>query len=239
MKNKKKVSNSNSWIWIVVSILASICIVFLIFKFSSQPPKEANLPIQSPSKEVSIPSQSPKEANPPTQNPPKEIIIPSKEAREKQSSENLPPEELIPPQDRITASDFTLEKIDGGNLSLSDLRGKILLLDFTTTWCYWCDVQAPQVEELYNEYRDKNFTVLSIDCREDLETVRKKYPKGKHIFPVVLDYDGSVALSYGIQGYPTFFLIDKSGKIAYRQVGYKENMKEVFSKIIDYINDNE
>lgn len=221
MKKMKK-RDTNPWIWLITSIIIVVLLIVLIFIFTRKPDDNGyvlkeNLPEKPP--EPAIEKNIP---NPPTNTP----------------NPLTPPIELIPYERRNLALDFNLEKIDGGTLSLSSLKGKIVLLDFTTTWCYWCDVQAPQVEELYRKYSNKGFTVISIDCREDLQTVRKKYPNGKHIFPVVLDKDGSVAYSYGIKGYPTYLLLDKEGKIAYVQEGYKENMEEIVSRIIDYLNIN-
>lgn len=226
MKKNNSNNDKSTWIWLAVSIIATVSIIVLIFGFSSKPPR-SEVSLNEPSKEITETPKNPKsEINTPPQDPSKEKT-------------DLFPKELIPLENRASAPDFTLEKIDQGQLTLSNLKGNIVLLDFTTTWCYWCDVQAPQIEEVYNKYKNGNFTVISIDCKEDLKTVRNKYPQGKHIFPVVLDYDGSTALSYGIPGYPTFFLLDKNGKIAYTQSGYKENMKDILQEIIEYINNNE
>lgn len=209
--------------WLVISIVLIITFSNSCSNSIKQAPKEPNGEITS-----EVPSQ-------PVDNPKENPAKPE----ESTSNNTSLPTGLIPSEMRILAKDFTLEKIDGGTLSLSSYKGNIVLLDFTTTWCYWCEVQAPHVEELYKNYSNKNFTVISIDCKEEPQTVKSKYSGGKHIFPVVLDKDGSVSYSYGINGYPTFLLVDKDGKIAYFQEGYKENMKEVVSKIIDYLLENE
>ncbi len=214
---------ANKRIWLVISIVLIITFSNSCSNNIKQVPQESNGGITSEAPSQPVDNSKENSAKP-----------------EETTSETMSlPTGLIPSEMRISAKDFTLEKIDGGTLSLSSYKGKIVLLDFTTTWCYWCDVQAPQVEELYKNYANKNFTVISIDCKEELQTVKSKYPGGKHIFPVVLDKDGSVSYSYGINGYPTFLLIDKEGRIAYKQEGYKENMKEVVSKIIDYLLENE
>jgi cytochrome c-type biogenesis protein len=208
-----------------IYIIITVCLIVL---FSNSCSNKTNQIPQSPKEstsEITQPVDNPKE------NPAK--------PEESTSNNTTLPTGLIPSEMRILAKDFTLEKIGGGTLSLSSYKGNIVLLDFTTTWCYWCEVQAPHVEELYKNYSNKNFTVISIDCKEEPQIVKSKYPSGKHIFPVVLDKDGSVSYSYGINGYPTFLLVDKDGKIAYFQEGYKENMKEVVSKIIDYLLENE
>jgi len=208
---KAKKKRSNSRIWLTISIITVLFIIILILIISTKPPEE-----DFATKE-----------------------IPTAPVEEKTEISNMPPVELIPYERRVSAPNFNLERIDGENLSLSSLKGKTILLDFTATWCYYCQVQAPQVDELYKKYSGKNFTVISIDCKEDPKVVREKYSDGKNVFPVVLDIDGYVASLYSIKGLPTFFLLDKEGKIAYTQEGYKKNMKEIVSEIIDYINEIE
>lgn len=151
------------------------------------------------------------------------------------------PTGLYPKMERQFAPDFDLPKLDGsGNLSLASLKGKIVLIDFTTTWCVWCERQEPQVIDLFKKYESKGFTVVAIDCREPKETILGKYPDGKSLYPVLLDETGYVSGSqFGVQGYPYYSLLDKDGKVAYIQSGYKEDMFDSVSKIIDYLMENE
>lgn len=174
----------------------------------------------------------------PTVPPVEEIKDPPTE--EKPSTTNLPLG-LIPKDQRQYAPEFDLPKLDGtGNLTLSSLKGKVVLIDFTTTWCIWCTRQEPQVEDLYKKFEAKGFTVIAIDCREPKDTVLGKYPDGKSIYPVILDEDGNVSGNlFGVQGYPFYSLIDQEGKVAYFQSGFKEDMFESVSKIIDYLMVNE
>jgi peroxiredoxin len=146
---------------------------------------------------------------------------------------------IIPIESRKKAPEFVLNSIDDETVTLKSLNGKIVLLDFTATWCSWCERQAPDLVELYKNYNNKGFTVLSIDCKEDLQTVKNKYSISKNIYPILLDQTGDIANSYSIQGYPAFFLIDKNGNIAYNQSGYKEDMKDIVGNIIEYINNKE
>jgi thiol-disulfide isomerase/thioredoxin len=165
----------------------------------------------------------------PIENPPIEIPTtpPVEEIKDPPSQEKPPmvdlPLGLIPKDQRQFAPEFDLPKLDGtGNLSLSSLKGKIVLIDFTTTWCIWCTRQEPQVEDLYKKYEPKGFTVIAIDCREPKETVLGKYPGGKSMYPVILDEDGNVSGNlFGVQGYPFYSLIDQEGKVAYFQSGFK------------------
>ena len=142
---------------------------------------------------------------------------------------------LIQKESRPIAPDFVLNTLDNKTISLSSLKGKVVLLDFTATWCSWCVKQAPHLDALYKNYSNKGFIVLSIDCKEDLDIVKEYYSNKKNLFPVLLDTDGSTAYNYSVNGYPAFFLIDKEGNIAYTQSGYKENMKELVGDLIQNI----
>lgn len=159
---------------------------------------------------------------------------------ENQVKAEIPPG-LYPKEERQSAPEFDLPKLDGsGNLTLTSLKGKMILIDFTTTWCIWCTRQEPQVEDLYETYKEKGFTVIAIDCREPKDTVLGKYPGGKSMYPVLLDEDGNVSGNlYGVQGYPFYLLIDKEGKVAYVQSGFKEDMFNSVSKILDYLLEKE
>lgn len=151
------------------------------------------------------------------------------------------PAGFTPLEQRQVAPDFDLPRLDGtGKLSLASLKGKIVLIDFTTTWCGWCTKQEPQVIDLHKKYESKGFTVIAIDCREPRETVMGKYPGGKNLYPVILDEDGNVSGNlYGVTGYPFYLLLDKTGKVAYAQNGYDELMFDKVSKMIDYLMDKE
>jgi len=170
-------------------------------------------------------------------NPPQEIVKPTVQPTPPSTLNPEMPSDLYPEATRQVAPDFDLPMLDdSGTLALSSLKGKMVLLDFTTTWCVWCDRQLPQVEDLFKNYKEKGFTVIAVDCREPKETVLQKYPGGKNPYPVVLDLDGSVSSNlFNVQGYPFYMLIDKNGKVAYVQSGYKENMYETVSKILDHL----
>ena len=151
------------------------------------------------------------------------------------------PKDLYPKEQRQVAPEFNLPILDGsGDLSLASLKGKYILIDFTTTWCGYCTLQEPQVIDLHKKYETKGFTVIAIDCEESKQIVLGKYPSGKNLYPVILDEDGYVSKKlYGIQGYPLYLLIDKNGKVAYVQSRYKENMFQTVSEILDYLMKNE
>ena len=95
------------------------------------------------------------------------------------------------------APDFTLKSLDGNTVSLNSFKGKYVVLHIATTWCPYCNAEAPYLEELYKNYKDKNVAVLIIDVKESRELIKEKLQdKYNFTFPVLIDSDGAVAASY-------------------------------------------
>jgi peroxiredoxin len=120
------------------------------------------------------------------------------------------------------ATDFTLQSLDGESVTLSDLRGKVVLINFWTTWCQPCIIEMPSMEKLYRKYKDKGFTILAIDIMEKPETIRK-FAKEKNLtFPILLDTKGEVRGKYRVTGIPNSYLVHKDGKLVGRFIGPRE-----------------
>lgn len=99
-----------------------------------------------------------------------------------------------------TAPPFELKTLDGGTQSLAALKGSYVVLHFATTWCPFCAAEAPHLEQLYKDYRDKNVKVLLIDVKEDQALVERSVGKFSFTFPVLLDPEGSIASRYAPEG---------------------------------------
>jgi len=109
------------------------------------------------------------------------------------------------------APDFTLKTLNGEDASLSDYKGKIVLINFWATWCKYCDEEMPDLEKLYNENKD-DLVVLAVDVGEEEGKVRDYIEKGGYTFPVLLDKDSSIAQkSYYVGPLPTSYFIDEVG----------------------------
>lgn len=121
----------------------------------------------------------------------------------------------------VTAPDFTLNDLNGKPLSLSNFKGKYVLLDFWGTWCIWCVRGIPKMKEYYNKYKGK-FEILSIDCNESEDKWKagvKKYElPWKHVYQPKTGAVQTTEL-YGIQGFPTKILVGPNGKIVKTVVG--------------------
>lgn len=129
------------------------------------------------------------------------------------------------------APDFTLKNLDGKEISLSDYKGKIVLLNFWATWCKYCDLEMPDLNKLNNENDD--VVVLAVNYLEPHKTVKPYIEKGKYEFDVVLDEDGDVSRTYLISPLPTSYFIDKEGILLGRIEGMLEyeQMVEIMENI--------
>lgn len=95
------------------------------------------------------------------------------------------------------APEFSLFDLKGDSYQLSSYRGDFVVIHIATTWCPFCNAEAPYLEELYQQYKNNNVKVLIIDVKESRELVQSKLQdRFNFTFPLLLDPDGSVAASY-------------------------------------------
>lgn len=133
------------------------------------------------------------------------------------------------------APDFELQELDGKTISLRGLRGKPVLLNFWATWCHWCRVEMPFLEELYEEWSENGLVMLAIDVGESASTVERFLESNNVSLLVLLDASAVVAKKYNIRGYPTTYFVDKDGIIQGIKIGAfldKESLEEYRRKII-------
>ncbi|MEW6104282.1 MAG: TlpA disulfide reductase family protein [bacterium] len=124
------------------------------------------------------------------------------------------------------APDFTLPAINDNNLTLSSLKGKVIILDFWATWCPPCRAEIPDFIELQNEYEGKLAIVGVCLDGGNTPSVKKFVEEMKINYPIVMGNDRIVQDYGGIRGIPTTFIIDKNGDIKETIVGYR--LKNVF-----------
>lgn len=126
---------------------------------------------------------------------------------------------------------FTLQDLNGKNVSLSDFKGKVVILDFWATWCAPCVQEIPHFIELYNQYKDKGFAMVGISLDQaDISVVKSFVQKLKVNYPIMMG-DGKVDKAYGeILSIPTTFVIDPAGNIRQKYIGYHD--KAVFENDI-------
>jgi thiol-disulfide isomerase/thioredoxin len=132
----------------------------------------------------------------------------------------LAPGALLPEKERKPAADFALQDSTGKMLKLSDLKGKVVLLNFWATWCGPCKLEIPWFEEFQTTYKGQPFTVVGVAMDDEGWKVVKPYiATAKMNYPVVVGND-KLADSYGgVDAMPTTLLIDKDGRIAVTHTG--------------------
>ena len=113
----------------------------------------------------------------------------------------------------MPAEDFHLADLDGKTQSLSQYRGKIVLLNFWATWCKPCTTEMPAMQASFDKLRDKGFVVLAINELEDEAEVREHIKQYGHTFPVLMDRDNKVANQFGVFGLPMSVFIDHEGRV--------------------------
>src|SRR5438128_9008499 len=118
-----------------------------------------------------------------------------------------------PPLVGSPAPEIVLKDLQGGEVKLSDLRGKVVLLNFWATWCKPCKEEMPAMQASYDKLRDQGFVVLAVNELEDTNKVIEHIRTHGHTFLVVMDHDNRVANRYGVVGLPASFLIDRQGLV--------------------------
>jgi peroxiredoxin len=117
-------------------------------------------------------------------------------------------------------ADFTLTDLQGKTWALHDLKRKVVLVSFWATWCPPCRKEMPDLEMLYQRFKDQGFVVLAISAEKE-EKVRPFIEKQKFSYPVLLDTGGKVSERFVVEGIPHSFVYDREGKI----VGQSTDMR--------------
>jgi len=120
---------------------------------------------------------------------------------------------------KTKAIDFKLKDLSGKELSLSDLKGKKVFLNFWATWCPPCKAEMPEIQKLYEETKDSNLVIIAVEIGEPLSTVKSFIDETKYSFKVLLDSDQSVATKYNVASIPTSYFIDVDGNIISKSIG--------------------
>lgn len=143
------------------------------------------------------------------------------EGEETPPQENLPPH--TPPLTTGTevgqlAPDFTLVDIDDKTFSLSDYRGKIVVIDFMATWCGPCVAEMAHLQELHSNYHDQ-IMIMSIDVDPNETNQVIKQFKANYGGDWIFASGPNVGATYKVTAIPTLYIIDKQGRIVYKNVG--------------------
>ena len=114
-------------------------------------------------------------------------------------------------------ADFTLSDLQGKSWTLSELRGKVVLVNFWATWCPPCSKEMPDLEELYKKFKDKGLVILAIDD-EEVAKIKPYLTENPVSFPILLDPDRKVNGAFHIGGIPKSFIYDREGKLVAQSI---------------------
>ena len=136
------------------------------------------------------------------------------------------------------APNFTLQTLDGQEITLSKLKGKVILLDFWATWCAPCRESIPHLIQLNKTYQKDGLEVIGMNLdRGDMDIVRHFVKSMDIPYPIVITSQ-DVERSYGVTGLPTTILIDREGKIREKIVGFSSEItKQMTAIVVDLISE--
>jgi len=123
---------------------------------------------------------------------------------------------LIPsPREGFLAPEFTLESLSGDQISLSDMRGKVVVLNLWASWCPPCRAEMPALQRVYQENHERGLEVLAVNitAQDNLAAVEAFVQEFNLTFPILLDTSGKVGKAYIMRAFPTTFFIDQEGVI--------------------------
>jgi cytochrome c biogenesis protein CcmG/thiol:disulfide interchange protein DsbE len=122
--------------------------------------------------------------------------------------------------DRPEAPEFALERLDGdGELALSSLQGKAVVLNFWASWCLPCKDEAPYLEQVWKENRERGLVVVGLDAKDFRRDARRFADRFGLTFPLVFDGPGDTLGGWGVTGFPETFVLDREGKVVQAFLG--------------------
>jgi peroxiredoxin len=121
-----------------------------------------------------------------------------------------------------SAPDFVLKSASGKNVRLSELKGRVVMLNFWATWCGPCTEEIPHLNELHDSLDPYDFELLGINLDEDQSKALHLAKELNVNFPVLFDTDKSVSKSFDIKAMPSTIIIDRAGKIRHVNRGFKK-----------------
>ncbi len=129
------------------------------------------------------------------------------------------------------APEFELESLDGHRVSLSSYRGKPVAVTFWASWCGPCRMELPALTRFYNQTRKSgsDFEILAISIDATKEAAQGAANTFKLPFPVLVDLDSRIAESYRVDSIPTLFIIDRSGKVTWSNVGFNAGLEAMLA----------
>lgn len=119
------------------------------------------------------------------------------------------------PREGFSAPDFTLERLGGEPVTLSEMRGQVVIINLWATWCPPCKAEMPAIENVYRAYQDQGLVVLAVNMTaQDSEADASAFVREKGLtFPILLDRQGEASARYSLRGLPSTYFVDRQGII--------------------------
>lgn len=126
------------------------------------------------------------------------------------------------------APDFVLKSASGINIRLSELKGRVIMLNFWATWCGPCTEEIPYLNELHEALDPYDFELLGINLDEDQSKAIHLANKLNMNFPILFDTEKIVSKNFSIDAMPTTIIIDRSGNIRHINRGFKKGYEKKY-----------
>ena len=135
-----------------------------------------------------------------------------------------------------TAPDFTLTDMQGQKVTLSQFRGKVVVLNFWATWCPPCREEMPSMERLYRNLESQGLVLLAVNIEKNGKTAVSKFlQKTPYTFPILLDDESVVQNTYGVFRFPESFIIDRNGVVIDKVIGGRNWLSGPIFKVINFL----
>jgi len=133
------------------------------------------------------------------------------------------------------AHEFRLKDLDDNLVSLADLKGKTVIINFWATWCPPCRKELPSMQRTYKKYKNEKLVILGINVGENWDVIAPFLSPFNIEFPILLDTDSSELTTWKAIGLPTSFVVDGKGMVTHRFTGGRDWDDPVFRKDLEAI----
>jgi peroxiredoxin len=130
------------------------------------------------------------------------------------------------------APDFTLQMLGGGQMSLAEQKGNVVMVNFWATWCAPCRQEMPHLEALHQRYSSLGFTLLGVNVEEDSSGAQDWLAETPVSFPILFYPQSSVSELYDVIAMPSTVMIDRQGNLRYLHHGYKPGYEDEYQNQI-------
>jgi thiol-disulfide isomerase/thioredoxin len=137
------------------------------------------------------------------------------------------------------APDWKLPDLSGGTLESASFKGKVVVLDFWGSWCGPCRAELPYFQAMYDRYKDRGVAFVGINWERE-PTAEKRIAAARSFiaskgfsFPVALDLDHKTVEAYAVESFPTLLVIDKVGRMRYRNAGFSPDIEPILTAQIE------